>query len=369
MNTSTGVATRHSPAPEPTAPRHQAIAWLYTFLLPHRRSLLLLGGLSLLATALVVIQPYLTKLIIDQGLLAKNFPALLAYTGWLLAAGIAATLLSGFNRIQHTSLSGKILFAIREDVYGHLQKLPVAFLHQQRSGDLISRLDKDIAEIQRFAVDTLFSTLSSLLSLVGAVAIMVYLEWRLALVLLLLLPIEFFYLYKMRPKVERANRSMREKGADISAFLAEKIPNIKFIQTAGTEAREVQGLRGLNSVFLGKLLQLQKLEFWTAAIPITLVSLSRAAVFLVGGYWVVAGSFEVGSLVAFAAYVGMAIGPVQSLLGLYLAWQRLTVSLDRVRYLRQQPLPQPTIPNQPLPDRLAGELAFKRVSFQLRWPA
>ncbi len=348
-------------SPSPT--RRAALTWLYSFLARYKRDVIFLALFSLITTALVVCVPYISKQIIDKGLLQKDFDALLLYSCGLFFVGILSTLLSGYNRIKHTKLSGKILFALREDVFQHLQKLPSTFYHQQRVGDISSRMDRDIAEIQRFAVDTLFSTFSAILGLTAATAMMIHLHWQLSLILLILIPFQLFYLFKMRPKVERKNIKVRESAADISSFFAEKIPVIKFIQSAGAEKQELDKLSHLNHSFLGKLISLQITEFWTSAIPSTLVSLSRAAIFLIGGYWVIDGSFSLGSLIAFTAYVAMAIGPLQSLLGLYLAWQRLTVSLDRVSYLRQQPLAQNEAHLEELPEQLAGNITLKALCF------
>ncbi len=343
--------------------RRAALTWLYSFLSRHKREVVFLAIFSLITTALVVSVPYISKLIIDKGLLQKDFDALVVFSCGLFFVGILSTLLSGYNRIKHTQLSGKILFALREDVFQHLQKLPSTFYHQQRVGDISSRMDRDIAEIQRFAVDTLFSTFSAVLGLTAATAMMIHLHWQLSLILLILVPFQLFYLFKMRPKVERKNIKVRESAADISSFFAEKIPVIKFIQSAGAEKQELDKLSHLNHSFLGKLISLQITEFWTSAIPSTLVSLSRAVIFLIGGYWVIEGSFTLGSLIAFTAYVAMAIGPLQSLLGLYLAWQRLTVSLDRVSYLRQQPLAQNETLLHKLPEKLDGNISLNALCF------
>ncbi len=358
-----GLLSKINSSSRPSLTRRAALTWLYSFLALHKREILFLALFSLITTALVVSVPYLSKLIIDQGLLQKDFNALLFFSCGLFFVGILSTLLSGYNRIKHTQLSGKILFALREDVFQHLQKLPSTFYHQQRVGDISSRMDRDIAEIQRFAVDTLFSTFSAILGLTAATIMMIHLHWQLSLILLILVPFELFYLFKMRPKVERKNIKVRESAADISSFFAEKIPVIKFIQSAGAEKQELDKLAQLNHRFLGKLVSLQITEFWTSAIPKTLVSLSRAVIFLIGGYWVIEGSFTLGSLIAFTAYVAMAIGPLQSLLGLYLAWQRLTVSLDRVSYLRQQPLAQNAAQLQELPEQLAGNITLNALCF------
>lgn len=347
----------------PNSTRRAALKWLYSFLALHKREMFLLALFSLITTSLVVSVPYISKLIIDKGLLQKDFDALLFFSCGLLLVGLLSTLLSGYNRIKHTQLSGKILFAIREDVFQHLQKLPCTFYHQQRVGDISSRMDRDIAEIQRFAVDTLFSTFSAILGLTAATVMMIHLQWKLSLILLILIPFQLFYLFKMRPKVEQKNIKVRESAADISSFFAEKIPVIKFIQSAGAEKQELNKLSHLNHSYLGKLISLQITEFWTSAIPSTLASLSRAVIFLIGGYWVIEGSFTLGSLIAFTAYVAMAIGPLQSLLGLYLAWQRLTVSLDRVSYLREQPLAQNEADMQQLPQKLDGNISLNALCF------
>jgi ATP-binding cassette subfamily B protein len=339
-----------------------ALRWLYSFLLPQREAILLLAVLSLAATGLSLLQPWLTKLIIDDGLLAKDFDALLRYSLGLLTIGAAAIFLSGYNRLRHTRISGEILFALREDVYSHLQKLPPAFFARERAGDLISRLDRDVAEIQRFALDTLFSAFSAIVGLAGTLGMMIFLSWQLSLILVVLVPLELAYLKFMRPRVEQRNREMREKSADITSFLTERVPAIKFVQSAGAEERELNRLQRLNETFLDKLFGLQLTEFWTSALPNLLITACRASVFLLGGYWVIQGEFALGSLIAFGTYLGMASGPVQSLLGLYMAWQRLRVSLERVSYIKQQPLPATAI-DQPLPANLSGALRFKTVSF------
>ena len=351
---------------EPPPGRPAGLAWLYSFLWPRRGQILYLVALSALVTALVLAQPWLTKLIIDDGLLASDFTALLTWSLALLLIGVASTALSGYNRIQHTRLSGRILFALREDVFGHLQRLGPEFFGRERSGDIISRMNRDIAEIQRFAVDTLFSAFSAVIGVVGTFSMMLVISWQLSLILLLIVPLELFYLSKMRPRVEQRNRQVSERGADITAFLTEKVPAIKFIQTAGAEQRELGLLSRLNRRYLGELVELQKTEFWTAAIPGLLLTAGRAAVFILGGYWVIEGSMQLGSLIAFGAYLGMATGPVQSLLGLYMAWQRLRVSLERVSYLRQQPLPEGEGGGLSPPATLAGRIDIEQLRFAYR---
>lgn len=341
----------------------RALAWLYGFVRPQLRAIAVLLGLSLGASLLVLAQPWLTKTLIDEGLLAKDFGLLVQVAVAMIAVGLIGTALSGINRYLHTRLSGRILFALRDDLYRHLQQLSPAFYGRKRIGDILSRLDGDVAEIQRFAVDSLFSAVSSLIGLIGAVSLMLLLSWQLSLLLALLIPVEVLWLRWMRRKVECEVRSLRERSADVSSFLVETLPAMKFIQAAGQQAREARRLEGLGQGYMRQLLRVQVTEFFTHAVPGTLTSLSRACAFLIGGYWVIQGTWQLGALIAFSTYLGMAVGPVQSLLGLYVALQRMTVSLGRVMELQQEPVPvRPPVTPVPLPDG-PGTLRLEGVHF------
>ncbi|MDP9713108.1 UNVERIFIED_ORG: ATP-binding cassette subfamily B protein [Pseudomonas fluorescens] len=339
-----------------------ALRWLYGFVRPQRLAIAGLLGLSVCASLLVLVQPWLIKLLIDDGLLARNFPMLVLIAVLMIIAGLLGTALSGINRYLHTRLSGRILFALRDDLYRHLQKLSPSFYGQRRIGDLMSRLDGDVAEIQRFAVDSLFSAVSSVIGLVVAIAMLFTLSWKLSLLALVLIPLDVLWLRWMRRKVERDVRQLRERSADMSSFMVETLPVMKFIQSAGQQQREARRLESLGQGYMNQLLRLQVTEFFTQAVPGTLTSLSRACAFLIGGYWVVQGTWQLGALIAFSTYLGMAVGPVQSLLGLYVAIQRMTVSLGRVMELRGE---EPTVfsPAAPKPFPTSGELRFDAVHF------
>ncbi|AKA23497.1 ABC transporter ATP-binding protein [Pseudomonas chlororaphis] len=348
-------------SPDPAA-LQAALRWLYGFVRPQRLAIAGLLGLSVCASLLVLVQPWLTKLLIDDGLLARDFPMLAWIVGLMILAGLLGTALSGVNRYLHTRLSGRILFALRDDLYRHLQRLSPGFYGQRRIGDLMSRLDGDVAEIQRFAVDSLFSAVSSVIGLVVALAMLVTLSWQLSLLALLLIPLDLLWLRWMRRKVEREVRQLRERSADLSSFMVETLPVMKFIQSAGQQQREARRLELLGQGYLSQLLRLQVSEFFTQAVPGTLTSLSRACAFLIGGYWVVQGTWQLGALIAFSTYLGMAVGPVQSLLGLYVAVQRMSVSLGRVMELRGE-APGVTTPQEPAPMPRGGELHFHDVHF------
>lgn len=339
-------------------------AWLFGFVRPRARAM---GGvlvLSVIASALVLLQPLLVKRLIDDGLIARSHEVLWTTALFMLLAGLAATLLAGFNRYLHTKLSAAVLFDLRHDVFAHLQRLSPSFWARRRTGDVMSRLDGDMAEIQRFAVDSLFAVLSNLLGLVGAVGWMLWLSWELTLLVALLLPLEWWWLRRMRPRVAEGTRALRERSGDVSSFFVEVLPALKFVQASRQEAREARRLDGLHAGYLSSLLRLQIIEFTTHAVPGQLTAWTRALAFLIGGAWVIDGQWALGSLVAFSTYLGMASGPVNSLLGWYVGLQKVRVSLERVAGLRDEPVAvsDPAEP-RPLPAPLRGELRLDGVVF------
>lgn len=350
-----------SPAPSFPSP----LAWLHSFVRPHAGAIALTLLLSLGGTLITLLQPWLVKHLIDDGLTARNRDAVFMFTGLMVAAGLVGTVLSGFGRLAYTRVSGRVLFALRETVYGHLQRLGPDFFARQRVGELMSRMDGDVSEIQRFALDSLFAAVSAAIGLVGAASLMLLLNWQLSLLVLLLVPAEFLVLRLLRPRVERRTRALRERSADLSAFFAETFSLMKLIQSLNGQPRESLRLRRLGQAFLDDLLRLQMTEFGTSAIPGLLVALTRSTALLLGGLWVVEGQMALGALLAFSTYLGMVVGPVQTLLGIYVASQRMGVSLGRVRELMEQP-PGVSAGGDRMPVAKGGEIRLEAVDFAHR---
>jgi ATP-binding cassette, subfamily B, bacterial len=345
------------------ADERAALRWLLGFVRPQRRRLLLVVLVALASTGLALLQPLLTKFLIDDGILAGDFSKVLAVCLVMFAVAALAAALGGWNRYQHVSLSADILFALRLDLFRHLQRLPPTFYARWRGGDLLARLDGDVAEIQRFAVDALLAAVSASLGLLGALALMLALSWQLALVAFVLLPLELFYLRWMRQRVEATTRALRERSSDLAAFLIERLGAMKLTQSVAADVREAQGLDALQGRFRRDLLRQQMTGYLTGAVPGLMTTASTALVFVIGGWLVTEHALTLGTLIAFTAYLGRATGPVQTLLGLYVAIQRALVSLRRVAVLHdERPAVLPPVRPAALPPS-GGAIRFERVRF------
>ncbi|MBS0366150.1 MAG: ABC transporter ATP-binding protein [Proteobacteria bacterium] len=312
--------------------------WLWHHARPQLPALCLVLALALLASALSITLPYLSRLIIDRGLLGRDPHALLILCGAIVGLAALSLAVAGLMRWIYVRASAGILFALREDVYRHLLALAPEFYRRRAVGDLVTRLDGDVAEVQRFSTDSVLACLNSLLLLVGSVAVMGAMSWRLTVVAAAVLPFQLLVRHVCRPLLTRRTRAVREQTGEIAQFLFETLGAAKSIQAATAEAHEQLRLRALNRGFLERLLSLQLVSYGTGAAAGLLSHLSTAAVFIYGGYAVIAGSLTLGTLVAFVAYMARSAGSAGSLLGLYTAYQRAAVSFERVEELLAEPV-------------------------------
>jgi ATP-binding cassette subfamily B protein len=341
------------------------LRWVGGFLWPERFPVLGILALSLAATGIALAQPYVTRLLIDRGLIERQPAVVLRLAALMVALVAASTALGWVNLRAYTTVSARILFGMRERTYRHLLALSPDFHARTGAGELIARLDGDIAELQRFGLDSLLTAVNALIALAGTLAILAWMSGPLALIALVLLPAQLAYLRLARPRVEQATRRLRERSTAISRFLVDTLTEAKFIQAAGGAERETARLGGLNAAMLEALVEQQRVGFLAGGVPGLLGTLGTAAVFVVGGYVVAEGRLSVGTLIAFTVYLARAAGPAQSLLGLYVAWQRARVSIDRVGALWRE-RPAVASPAEPvaLPEAARGEIRFEGVGFR-----
>ena len=331
---------------------------------PHVGRLLVVFGLSLAASLLALAQPYLTKLLIDDGLLAGAYGTVVQVAAIMLLAALLGAGLTALNRWHYITASSRILFALRESVFRHLQRLSPAFYARTRAGDIMARLDGDVAEVQRFAVDSALALLNGVLVLCGALALMLSLSWQLSLIAFALLPLQVLLLRALRPRIEDMTRGLRAQASGISAFLYDRLSAMKLVQSARAEEREAQSLAGQQDDYFFSLRRLQMTNLAATTAPSLLTLVGTILVFLAGGAMVIEGTLTLGSLVAFTAYLARATGPVHTLLGLWVALARAKVSLDRVGAITaEQPAVQSPEHPQALPGEARGEVALEDVTF------
>ena len=329
---------------------------------PHWRGLALVGSLSLLSTAFALYLPYLSKDLIDRALVARDAERL-----WRIVLLFGAVTLANFglnvvSGLRYTRISADILFDMRLDVYRHLQRLSPRFYARTRLGDIVARINNDIAEIQRISAETLLATVGNVLFLSGTIVMMAWLDLGLFGVSVAALPVSAWTLSRYRKMLAQRVADVRQASANIGNFLVETLQCMKLIASSNAQTREINRFRSTNDAFVQALIRMQLANYFSGGLPGLLLSAGTMAVFGYGGSRVISGDMTLGTFVAFMAYQMRLLSPIQGLMGLYANLATVRVSFGRVRELMDA---APDVTERPgaikLPDA-RGEVSVEDVS-------
>ena len=293
-------------------------------------------------------QPLLTRLAVDDGLVGRHYLRLLGACGGILMLASLSIAIGAWHRRLYVQVSAEVLFGLREQVYGHLLRVSPRTLQRRAVGDLVSRLDGDIAEVQRFGTDAVAGALNGLLGLLASLVVMFALSWRLTIPVLLLLPLQWLIRHFARPHIESSTKEVREHSAGIGTFLVSTLTGVRGVIGSAAERAETARLHGLHLAYLRAVLHQQWLGVAIGGAAALAGHTVTALLFLIGGWLVIGGSLSLGTLIAFVTYFGRGSGSAGSVLALYTGYQRARVSLIRVEELLSLPVVHEATAARPL---------------------
>ncbi|MEW5425182.1 ABC transporter ATP-binding protein [Amorphus sp. 3PC139-8] len=304
--------------------------WLGPLLAPYRLPVAALFALTLVAAGTALIPPYLTKLVIDQGLMAGNKQALVLFSVLLFAIGLAAVGIGVVNSLLHMRFSAHLLADLRRAAVARILVQSPRWQARQKLGELMSRLDGDASEVQQFAFAALVNGGGSLVKLLGGVAMLFVLEPTLALIALALAPVELVFFAKARPVTHTRAREVRTARGALASRLAETISGLSALRALNATDVAAAAVEDRQKGLIKALMSAQVWNEVTRAVPMALTAILRGAIFLIGGFAVIDGQLPLGSLIAFTAYLAFLIGPMQSLIGLWHGQARMKAALLRL---------------------------------------
>lgn len=330
-------APASSPATPPAVPGWRTYQRLWVFIRPYARPLAFVVAISLCATALTLFQPYFSKLLIDRALMQRDMHALIWIAGLMSLASALGFVFNILASYRYVKTSAAMLFDLRLALFRHLQTLSPRFYAGYRLGDLMSRLNNDAGEVQRVSADALLSVLSNVGFLVGAVAMMLWLNWRLFLVGVVLIPACVYSFVRYQRILTVLTKRLRERSADLGSFFVDSIMGMRVVVSLNAKGHEAARFKERNDAFVKTMLDVQVASFMTGALPGTILTLATASVFLYGGWLIIDGQMTIGTLVAFMAYHTRLLSPVQNLLSLTASLASARVSLGRLFELFDTP--------------------------------
>jgi len=278
----------------------------------------------------LLLSPYVLSLIIDRGIVGADYAALTTYVG-LYVLLVVAQWVAQMVRVSRTEVLGqKVLSGLRESVFRKYMSTTLDFHQSYQVGDLVSRLVNDTSTVNEALVTGLLNVVGDLVSMLGSLAVMVYLSPQLTLVSLATAPLMALVARVFGGRLRRAWREVRERVSRLTSIVEESASGIEVVKSFGLEdsvlsrfertSREVYSQTVKASVLAGLFFPLMGVT----------TSVSMAVVLIYGGYLCLSGALSIGVLVAFTQYVNRLTGPINDLVFMYDSLQTALAALDRV---------------------------------------
>jgi ATP-binding cassette subfamily B multidrug efflux pump len=309
---------------------------------PERRHLLAATGWLMLAAGLEALGPLFAKVLIDQYLVPRHaqVPAIAALLAGALVAGMAASWLRYLQLVRLAGLAMRSVQRVREQVYGHVMRLPMAFFDRAITGQLVSRVTNDTEAVKALYVQVLFVMLDSLIVMAGAVAAMLWLDWRLMLVVALLAPAVILVVTIYQRLSAPAVTATRELRSDLNAQMAESIAGMPVLQASNATARFSQRFAAVNEAHYQSRRRELRANAWLLRPVLDLLNvlLLSLVIWVVGsrGGAGMPGALEVGVLYAFISYISRVMEPLTQITMQFSQLQQSLVSAARVQALLRE---------------------------------
>jgi ABC-type multidrug transport system fused ATPase/permease subunit len=317
----------------------------------------------LAATSTALVPPLLAKYAVDDGIFKRDLNALTWIVIAFVGAGIA-NLVTSAAQTYFTGWTGeRILADLRNKLFRHLQRLSLGYYERNRAGVIISRLTNDVDALDQLVTDGVTTLVQSTLTLIGTAIILFFLDWRLALATLSVMPLMAIATAIFRIRSSRAYRAVRERLGLVTATLAEDIGGIRVVQAFRREPRNQRHFEEVNAHYREANQQTVVLNGLYFPFVDFLAALATAIVVGYGGWLASHDQISAGTLFAFVLYLSNFFDPVHQLSQLYNTFLAAVAALDKIMEVIDE---EPEVLDQPGAldlNRIHGDVRFDDVRF------
>ncbi|THF74710.1 ABC transporter ATP-binding protein [Cohnella fermenti] len=343
--------------------RVKALYGLLSYAAPHRKAIALSVAALLVGVGLETLPPYLMKLMIDEGVMRAS----MSRFGGIVALLAAVYALQAGFRVWRSSISitigNRMMSHIRKDMFDKLMKLPVRYYEQRATAPFIGRIQNDTAWVQGFLSEGISQLAAAVVFTAAVFAILFAIDWRLALGVLVLLPVCALVVFWLWPKIRSLSNRTWNTQYWLQKYIGEALQGIRVIKAFHREEEEKRRFERYNEESVRRAIDQQRLLQWLQPGINLAVSGGVAAVWLIGGRFVIEGTASLGTLVAFTTYLAMLLGQLQWNMNLAGQANASIAAADRIFDLLggEDELPVEGVPT-PLP-KDGSDIAFEGVSF------
>ncbi len=341
---------------------------LMTYVRPYYKTLMLVSLFLLLGTVLHLLPPLVQKQVIDQVIGTGDLTRLTQLIGALVGVYFLIQLVDYGDLYFRHVVGEKFIFDLRVRLYDHLQRLSLSFFENTSTGELMSRVSNDVNELEKFITHGIALTAADLLRLVGASVVLLVLDWKLALILLVPLPLLAGSLVLFNRRVRPIYRRVRDRLGDINASLQDTLSGIRVVQSFDREEAELGKFRQVSRNYLEE--RVQAIQTWSLFFPTFrfVSALGGALVLGFGARMVVNDQLTLGTLVAFLSYIISFYEPLRRLTEVDNTFQQAIAAGGRIfELLDENPQIQDAPDAVPLED-IEGRITFEAVHFRYADP-
>lgn len=322
-----------------------------------------LGAAIVGAASLVSLPvPLITRFLIDRVILGKQIGLLATAVALLVAAKAAGLLLGVWQSFFFARFEQEVLLDIQEDLIDRTLRLPKSFFDEKETGYIMSRLLGDVQGLRWFFSSTIPYIAASIIRLIGGIALLVYLQWKLAAAVLATLPLLVWAVRFFSRKMRHLGHHGMERQAEVTRVMEESLATSTLVKAFAAEKKEVGKIMSrLRSLFQINMEQSTVSSAAGTAVGIVPYA-AQVIVMVAGAVLIIRGQWTVGSLLAFQASLGYVFSPAQFLAGANFQFQLAFAALERVSNLFEI-VPEENVGVGAPVERLRGRIEFRDVSF------
>ena len=346
-----------------TQPDRVLIRRLLAYMARYRLNFTVIISLLLASAGLGLAGPYILAIAIDQYIANGNLSGLYWISAIYVGIYVASWVIGCIQTYLRFWLGQRLIFDLRLDMFRNLQKLSMSFYDKRHVGRIMSRVTNDVETLNEFLTSGVEAAIGDVFILVGIVAVMFFLNIRLALVSLAVIPVLLIGTILLGGRVREAYRVTRKKISGVTANLAESISGMRVVQSFSREMANAQQFDRVNVENLEANIQAAKVSALFFPLVDVLGSLGTCLVLWFGGSDVMGGSLSVGVLVAFMAYVTRFFMPIREISMLYNNVQSALAATERItEIVDAKPEVKEADDAVPMP-KIKGHIKFNNVSF------
>ncbi len=337
------------------------------YLLPYRSLALLTFGCAIVTTMLELVPPWLVKVVIDEVIQAGQVGVLPWVVGGLFLAYGFKNLFASFRIRFNNTLEQQVVYDLREQVFGALQRLSINYYEQRSTGEIMSRVNNDTEHVERIFIDGLEGLLTASLTLIAITVMLFWLNWKLALLSLVPIPILVFSASVFSRRVHRYYHLIRRNAAELNAYLQDALSGIRETMGFNRQPFERHRFSKLSRAYSDS--NLKAMYLWSLYSPgmIFVGSLGTILILWYGTGEVLRGALTVGELVMFLSYLALFYVPINQIHSVNHLLQHALAASERIFEVLDSPseVQDKTDAVQPV-GRLTGAVRFDRVNFFYR---